>query len=120
MNAGRNPPVSRPFGWPSRGGGRGGAAAPGAGWGRGPPGDPARLDGLEPPFYDAAREGARPEEMKREVVINRHRKDYVLYAGLLDQAHQQGLKAIKTQLVQVPSSENGQVAICLAEVTTEK
>jgi hypothetical protein len=58
--------------------------------------------------------------MKREFVINRHGKDYVLYAGLLDQAHQQGLKAIKTQLVQVPSSENGQVAICLAEVTTEK
>jgi hypothetical protein len=59
-------------------------------------------------------------EMKREFVINRNGKDYVLYAGLLDLAHQQGLKAIKTQLVQVPSSDNGQVAICLAEVTTEK
>jgi len=59
-------------------------------------------------------------EMKREFVINRNGKDYVLYAGLLDLAHQQGLKAIKTQLIQVPSSENGQVAICLAEVTTEK
>jgi hypothetical protein len=61
-----------------------------------------------------------PMEMKREFVINRNGKDYVLYAGLLDLAHQQGLKAIKTQLVQVPSSDNGQVAICLAEVTTEK
>jgi hypothetical protein len=58
--------------------------------------------------------------MKREFVINRQGKDYVLYAGLLDQAHQQGLKAIKTQLVQVPTNENGQMAICLAEVTTEK
>ncbi|MBI3973789.1 MAG: hypothetical protein HY332_21135 [Chloroflexi bacterium] len=58
--------------------------------------------------------------MKREFVINRHGKDYVLYAGLLDEAHQQGLKAIKTQLVQAPTAENGNVAICMAEVTTEK
>ncbi len=58
--------------------------------------------------------------MKREFVINRHGKDYVLYAGLLDEAHQQGLSAIRTQLVQPPAAENGQVAICLAEVTTER
>jgi hypothetical protein len=58
--------------------------------------------------------------MKREFVINRNGKDYVLYAGLLDLAHQQGLKAIKTQLIQAPAGDNGQVAICLAEVTTEK
>ncbi len=58
--------------------------------------------------------------MKREFVISRHGKDYVLYAGLLDVAHQQGLRSIKTQLLQVPAPENGQVAICLAEVTTEK
>jgi hypothetical protein len=58
--------------------------------------------------------------MKREFVINRHGKDYVLYAGLLDEAHQQGLKAIRTQLVQAPTAQNGQVAICLAEVVTER
>lgn len=58
--------------------------------------------------------------MKREFVINRHGKEYVLYAGLLDEAHAQGLKAIRTQLVQIPTAQNGQVAICLAEVTTEK
>ena len=58
--------------------------------------------------------------MKREFVINRHGKDYVLYAGLLDEAHQQGLRAIKTQLVQAPSAQNGSIAICLAEVTTER
>ena len=58
--------------------------------------------------------------MKREFVITRHGKDYVLYAGLLDEAHTQGLKAIRTQLVQAPTAQNGQVAICVAEVTTER
>jgi hypothetical protein len=58
--------------------------------------------------------------MKREFVISRHGKDYVLYAGLLDEAHQQGLKAIRTQLIQAPTPENGNVAICFAEVTTER
>ena len=58
--------------------------------------------------------------MKREFVINRHGKDYVLYAGLLDEAHQQGLKSIKTALVQIPVAQNGNVAICLAEVVTEQ
>ncbi len=58
--------------------------------------------------------------MKREFVINRHGKEYVLYAGLLDEAHQQGLKAIRTQLLQAPTAENGHVAICFAEVTTER
>lgn len=58
--------------------------------------------------------------MKREFVISRHGKDYVLYAGLLDEAHQQGLKAIRTQLIQAPTAQNGQTAICLAEVTTER
>jgi hypothetical protein len=58
--------------------------------------------------------------MKREFVINRQGKDYVLYAGLLDEAHQQGLQAIKTQLVQAPTPQNGNVAICFAEVATER
>lgn len=58
--------------------------------------------------------------MKREFVINRHGKDYVLYAGLLDEAHQQGLRGIKTELVQAPVAQNGNVAICVAEVMTEK
>ena len=58
--------------------------------------------------------------MKRDFVITRNGKDYVLYAGLLDEAHAQGLKAIRTQLVQAPTPQNGQVAICMAEVTTER
>src|SRR5258708_7668017 len=58
--------------------------------------------------------------MKKEFVVNRQGKDFVLYAGLLDQAHREGLKRIHTQLVQAPSEENGQLAIVYAEVETEK
>src|SRR5438477_1025392 len=67
------------------------------------------------PHYCASERSRNEMSMKREFVINRHGKDYVLYAGLLDEAHQQGLRAIKTQLVQVPSAQNGNVAICIAE-----
>ena len=59
-------------------------------------------------------------EVKREFMVERQGKAFVLYAGLLDEAHGQGLKGIKTQLLQVPSPDNGNVAICYAEVTTDK
>jgi hypothetical protein len=58
--------------------------------------------------------------MKKEHIINRLGKDFVLYEGLLDQAHQEGLKRISTVLLQVPSAENGYVAIVSAEVETSK
>src|SRR5947209_10474206 len=53
-------------------------------------------------------------------MIERQGKQFVLYAGLLDEAHRNGLKAIRTQLVQAPSPDNGNVCICYAEVETEK
>jgi hypothetical protein len=76
------------------------------------------LTHVELPFYDGS-QGVYVQ-MKREFVINRHGKDYVLYAGLLDEAHSQGLSAIKTTLLQAPTAQNAQVAIVMAEVTTEK
>lgn len=58
--------------------------------------------------------------VKREFLIDRQGKQFVLYAGLLDLAHSQGLRAIRTRLVQVPSEDNNQVAIVAAEVETER
>ena len=58
--------------------------------------------------------------MKKEFIVNRQGKDFVLYAGLLDQAHREGLKRITTKLVQAPLDDNGHLAICYAEVETEK
>lgn len=58
--------------------------------------------------------------MKKEFIVNRQGKDFVLYAGLLDQAHREGLKRITTKVIQAPSDDNGRLAICYAEVETEK
>jgi hypothetical protein len=56
----------------------------------------------------------------KRYIVERQGKPFVLYAGLLDEAHSQGLKAIRTQLIQAPSVENSNTAICFAEVTTDR
>jgi hypothetical protein len=58
--------------------------------------------------------------MKKEFIVERQGKAFVLYAGLLDLAHQNGLKSIRTELVQVPSETNQRTAICVATVVLEK
>jgi hypothetical protein len=47
-------------------------------------------------------------------------KDVVLYAGLLNQAHDEGLARLKTSILQIPTEENGRIAIVKAEVETSK
>lgn len=58
--------------------------------------------------------------MKKEYIITRQGKDFVLYEGLLDEAHQQGLKRISTTLIQIPHQDNGHMAVVQAEVETER
>ena len=56
--------------------------------------------------------------MKKEFIVERNGKSFVLYAGLLDTAHERGLKSVTTTLVQIPSDLNGQMAIVHATVET--
>jgi hypothetical protein len=58
--------------------------------------------------------------VKKEYIINWQGADFVKYEGLLDEAHQQGLKRIATTLIQIPHEDNGHMAIVQAEVETEK
>jgi hypothetical protein len=58
--------------------------------------------------------------MKIEFLVERDGRKLVLYGGLLDLAHERGLKGITTTLVQVPSELNGMTAIVHATVETEQ
>jgi hypothetical protein len=54
--------------------------------------------------------------MDRRWVIQREGKDFVLYAGLLDLAHERGLVSIETTLIQLPTETNGNCAVVQATV----
>lgn len=57
--------------------------------------------------------------MRKEHMIERQGKQFVLYAGLLEEAHDRGLRSVETDLLQIPTAENGEVAIVKAVVRTE-
>lgn len=47
-------------------------------------------------------------------------KDFVKYPGLLDLAHQKGISRLEVTILQLPTAENGNCAICKAEVKSTK
>ena len=46
-------------------------------------------------------------------------KDFVKYPGLLDLGHQKGISKLLVDIVQLPNKENGNFAICKAEVVSQ-
>jgi len=59
-----------------------------------------------------------PKEPKLndKFIMNIKGKDFVLYSGLLDLAHQRGINSIHVEPVQYPNKDNGMEAICKAVV----
>jgi hypothetical protein len=55
-----------------------------------------------------------------EFLVTRQGSTFITYRGLIHLAHQQGLSATSTQLVQLPTAENGMTAVVQALVTTER
>lgn len=56
-------------------------------------------------------------QVKPEFIVNLRGKDFVLYAGLLDLAHQKGIRRLETELVQLPDEANG--GECVIKATLE-
>lgn len=54
--------------------------------------------------------------MKKDHIVEVQGRQYVLYAGLLSEAHSRGLCSIQTQIVQVPTANNGHQAVCTATI----
>lgn len=46
-------------------------------------------------------------------------KEFVKYPGLLDLAHQHGLSSIEVDIVQMPTNDNGNFAVCRATVMSK-
>lgn len=58
-------------------------------------------------------------KIDEKFIVNLKGKDFILYEGLLDLAHQEGLVSINVELLQIPSKENGDIAIAKAIAKTE-
>jgi hypothetical protein len=54
--------------------------------------------------------------MDPKFLINLGGREYPLYAGILAEAHERGLQAIETQLIQIPNTDNDYTAIVKAVV----
>jgi predicted nucleic acid-binding Zn finger protein len=53
-------------------------------------------------------------KLNKDFIKNIKGKDFVLYAGVLDMANQKGLLRLDVEIIQFPTKENGNEAICRA------
>jgi hypothetical protein len=60
---------------------------------------------------------SRKVKLDEKFITNIQGKDFVTYNGLLDVAHQMGLKSLEVEISQFPTNENGMEAIAKATAT---
>ena len=61
----------------------------------------------------------RKPKLDERFITTIENKDFVLYAGLLDLGHQKGILKIDVEPLQLPTAENGHMAICKATVLSK-
>ena len=61
----------------------------------------------------------RRPKLDERFIKNIQGRDFVVYSGVLDLAHQKGLKQVVVEVEQFPSEDNGNEAICKATVESE-
>jgi len=61
----------------------------------------------------------RKPKLDERFITTIENKDFVLYAGLLDLAHQKGILKIDVDPIQLPSADNDHMAICKAHVISK-
>jgi hypothetical protein len=52
--------------------------------------------------------------ISKEFIVHLKGKDYPVFAGVLDAATKAGLRSLRTTIVQIPSPENGHLAVVMA------
>jgi hypothetical protein len=57
--------------------------------------------------------------ISKEFIVNLRGKEYPLWAGVLDAATKAGLRSLTTRVVQIPSPENGHLAVVMARAEFE-
>ncbi len=74
----------------------------------------AALNAEADSIHHADFNGSKKPKLEKRYITSLHGKDFVLYAGILDLAHQRGLQKLEVELIQYPTKENGYEAICKA------
>ena len=60
------------------------------------------------------------EDFRKRFVKRLQGKDFIVYGGLLELAREKGLKRLEVEIVQIPSPENGNYAVCSATLEGEE